>query len=687
MPHLAFIPLVLTTIQQYTCASAIGVVRTHAPVTAKARQSGDAAIAWWPFNEPEVRKEPQSSPQGGTNYIPLKNMGTHSEVEVTVGTAIGNAKPQVFSIIADTGSNNVIVPSCACQQQGGACSSATACFTGTDHSSSFILVEGNETDGSLIRTLSFGSGDVDAVVAHDVVKLGHVEHNTKGLLLMVNNQLDFEISGILGLGVPGSNERMAMEERRIEKAMAIGDYETATAPMKDMVREIDGVHDIPKGEAFQFPRVSAEVSALGKLVPMASRSTTKGHNILDAIMKAQARHKRTEGTESAKNVTKNEEEAELYPGFLEQASVAQFSMCFNQNADGWLGLSKEETPRHHDDNSLLGFGTAHWGVGLSGVSFRSARASKSASESLAGDIPTAKKNSDAAPSVVIAKEQPPQSEMIDALGGLCVSKESGQLTACGALIDSGTTEILAPQNHVDLLLNGICHNWERCSNEVQRLREDKKTAMNAERSFQGSDAFQSEIAEVSTQDTLKILLADCASWADDSSLAEGNPFAELPTLVFHLCGRDGKCKDIEIPGHQYIIQRDYSEFSDSLSGQVSEPATYLKTWLGDPTQYASIANYQHMLNALLNGASHACSPAFDTMDLSTAKNGPSWILGTAVFYEYNVGYGMKDNSISFTSAKERPCTGSDSKAKDQLIQKSSLQPRRIRGPLRKPSFA
>lgn len=60
----------------------------------------------------------------------LRNHETHSSVEVSVGNP-----PQSFSLIADTGSDAVIVKDCAC----GNCRPewGRTCFSGPQHSSSF----------------------------------------------------------------------------------------------------------------------------------------------------------------------------------------------------------------------------------------------------------------------------------------------------------------------------------------------------------------------------------------------------------------------------------------------------------------------------------------------------------------------------------------------------------------------
>lgn len=133
----------------------------------------------------------------------LINMESHSTVEISVGTP-----PQKFELVADTGSGALIVQSCLCRELklSSECKEEEDCFLGTprpDHqgSSTFIGPEKNKS----MRLLSFGSGDIIAAVATDVVRLGKAKATMKdGLLLMVDRELAVggTFEGILGLGVP-----------------------------------------------------------------------------------------------------------------------------------------------------------------------------------------------------------------------------------------------------------------------------------------------------------------------------------------------------------------------------------------------------------------------------------------------------------------------------------------------------
>merc|ERR1719456_683756 len=93
---------------------------------------------------------------GGATCTDLTNHGTHFTVDIEVGTP-----GQKFSVVADTGSNSLIVPSCVCQQRRY-CSKSDRCFTGTNRSDTFSLKDGPNGLQSIFIT--FGSGTIEAIV-------------------------------------------------------------------------------------------------------------------------------------------------------------------------------------------------------------------------------------------------------------------------------------------------------------------------------------------------------------------------------------------------------------------------------------------------------------------------------------------------------------------------------------------
>ena len=94
---------------------------------------------------------------------PLDNKGTHFTIDVEVGTP-----GQRFSVVADTGSNTLIVPSCVCQQTGQCPQDGSEhCFTGTNKSSSFQVERDAAGSEPTSLVLTFGSGQIKGIVAKD----------------------------------------------------------------------------------------------------------------------------------------------------------------------------------------------------------------------------------------------------------------------------------------------------------------------------------------------------------------------------------------------------------------------------------------------------------------------------------------------------------------------------------------
>lgn len=150
----------------------------------------------------------------------LKNKETHFAVKVNIGTPLPGAAPQTFELVADTGSDSVVVTSCMCLEKG-LCKfeqGQSNCFAGTNHSESFELMQvgqrgRHEPFGRapieptpLGIRMTFGSGSVTSVIASDFVEVGGVRSKLdNGVLLMVDRtelRLDGPFDGILGLGPP-----------------------------------------------------------------------------------------------------------------------------------------------------------------------------------------------------------------------------------------------------------------------------------------------------------------------------------------------------------------------------------------------------------------------------------------------------------------------------------------------------
>lgn len=143
----------------------------------------------------------------------LKNHGSYVSLRIGVGTPA-----QMFDVVADTGSNQVIIPDCACAETGGACMKDEPCFRGTKRSSSFSILEDAEGKGRLI-SMTFGSGTIRAMLATDIVSAGSLRAKMAGGILLIVDRRNLKIAGafggILGLGLPRDHGRMSQERNAL----------------------------------------------------------------------------------------------------------------------------------------------------------------------------------------------------------------------------------------------------------------------------------------------------------------------------------------------------------------------------------------------------------------------------------------------------------------------------------------
>jgi len=242
-----------------------------------------------------------------------------------------------------------------------------------------------------------------------------------------------------------------------------------------------------------------------------------------------------------------------------------------------------------------------------------------------------------------------------------------QRSPCGAIPDSGTTMLMGPKEHIGSLLEGICDGWDRCRQNFTRLEEAVAIASEAVTSHYGMNPFGITGA-MSKSDVLRLLLMDCDSWGEGG-------VDELPDLHFHVRGSDGSTQALKIPGHMYVME---------VAGDEAESALKLLEGIGSIPADTSLAKSKNKV----------CTPMFGEMDYKTASNGPVWILGTPIFYEYVIGYDMKTSppAMSFTSQSERPCGSCKGTPTvnlamaEETTRHTSRSPRRISGPPRVPQI-
>ena len=175
-------------------------------------------------------------------------------------------------------------------------------------------------------------------------------------------------------------------------------------------------------------------------------------------------------------------------------------------------------------------------------------------------------------------------------------RREGQVTACGAVPDSGTTVMMGPAEHLSKLFSGICERWSRCSDAAAQAPRASKS------------------------ETFVTLLDSCSDWAS------GGDVSEMPPLHFTVAGSDGAEQRLELSAASYVMR-----------GKAQEVEHHYKYLFGVlPVDLLAPTGRQVDI----------CTPAFGATEYDTALNGPIWILGTPIFYAYQVHYDVAIRTIS-----------------------------------------
>jgi len=502
----------------------------------------------------------------------LVNHGAYFSVDIEVGSP-----GQKFSVIADTGSNSVIVPSCKCKESGF-CAKEVRCFVGTNRSSSFRLKSGPKGPESLI--IGFGSGLVQGVVAQDMVKVGQIKADMpRGVVLMTAQKLNMvgNFEGILGLGVPQRDEPQAPEANSSAPGQMPFPFPGGEGGQMPF--------PMPGGEGGEVPPEIQEVikQVMDQMKQGTSSQGGQQGSIATVSSGLSPRHPQPVNlsnatSQSGAQVPGMGMEQRPPAGFLEQAGITRFSMCFNEGANGVLRLGTPAAPLAHGS-----VGKEHWGLDFRGMTVG---------------------NSSVPVQACLRSQMMP-----------------GQETPCGAIPDSGTTLIMAPEEHLSLLFTDICDRWDRCRQNHSAIVRAAAAASKAAAAEYGIDPFG--LQPPSKAQVLQRVLLDCRVWSK-----AGHGLDELPPIHFQIAGTNGTVQNLTLPGHAYILE---SELEEHTNGSA--------------------------VNVTLAARESVCVPAFGPMSMVTQKNGPVWIFGTSFFYEFTVGYdlGTVPPAVAFTPKSETPC--------------------------------
>lgn len=219
-----------------------------------------------------------------------------------------------------------------------------------------------------------------------------------------------------------------------------------------------------------------------------------------------------------------------------------------------------------------------------------------------------------------------------------------QKTPCGVIYDSGNTVMMAHPLHLITLFEQLCDGWERCRN-FQTFAETSG---------------DKSMMDLPKHHRFQVLLYSCEMW-----MAEGGSMSELPPLTFHITSNTGARHKLVLNAYDYIFQMD--------KVQVNYVTKYLMGVF--PIQYTNPTG-KHV---------KTCAPAFGAMQYLTEENGPVWILGTPLYYKYQVQYDLQEDPplISF---KDAPCGSCQPDAMlletAQITGSEGRSLRQLTGPLR-----
>jgi len=281
---------------------------------------------------------------------------------------------------------------------------------------------------------------------------------------------------------------------------------------------------------------------------------------------------------------------------------------------------------------------------------------------------------------------------------------AGQATPCAAIPDSGTTLITAPAEHLAVLFETLCDKWDRCRENHTALERARNASEEAAIEIYGINPFEIDIW--AKWQTFKLLLADCGRWSSSTE-----DLAEMPTLEFAVTGNKGETETLEFSPWSYIFESEVP--ADENVSSVLKKTELLKSvgmsssesrwpswlcWMNpgscksdefawpeasngtDPSASAVAAEAQAAEAPTSSRETlRVCEPGFGTMEYTTRLNGPVWILGTGLFYEYAVGFELDANGMAMSFQKltaDSPCESCG--APQASLAQSKSPPRPIR---------
>lgn len=220
-----------------------------------------------------------------------------------------------------------------------------------------------------------------------------------------------------------------------------------------------------------------------------------------------------------------------------------------------------------------------------------------------------------------------------------------QTTPCSFIPDSGTTLMLGPAQDLLILYANICDEFPMCRSGVP-----------------GNSSMEEKAAY------LKMLLGNCNDWLDHKGLDD------LPSIFFHLNGVNSNSVILEMKPSNYVMQT------------TLEQVEVVNKEVDGVTQTQEFPTGKNVT---------VCNSAFGEIWMPTETHGPTWVLGTGLFYQFQVGYDIDANEISFGTTcgscenfEARPTSliSGTSSEETRMEITTHQMPRKFQGPFRYPKY-
>jgi hypothetical protein len=164
-------------------------------------------------------------------------------------------------------------------------------------------------------------------------------------------------------------------------------------------------------------------------------------------------------------------------------------------------------------------------------------------------------------------------------------------------------------------------------------------------------------------------VSPCAAIPDSGTTNILGPQKDIEQIFVDMCARWPRCQNFESEGNEFskfeqvlYACQDWATEEHSLN-EIPSLFVHLKAADGK-TQVLELTGKSLVYGTANMDGRVACFPSLSAFDFPTKSHGPAWILGTPLFYEYQVGFGLQPPSLGFS---KEPCQLCDEQAPPLLM--------------------